>query len=58
MLSPEKGDRAVSESKVKVALNATATNEPIRKYFTTVFIEPAGKAALDVQGAFEEGSGR
>jgi hypothetical protein len=40
MLSPEKGDRGVIESKVKVTLNATATSEPIRKYFTTVFIEP------------------
>jgi hypothetical protein len=58
MLSPEKGDRSVSESEVKVTLNATATSEPIRKYFTTIFIEPARKAALNVQGSFEEGSGR
>jgi hypothetical protein len=48
----------VSESEVKVTLNTTAASEPIRKYFAMVFIEPARKAALKVQGSFEEGSGR
>jgi hypothetical protein len=46
MLALEKGNRAVSESEVKVTLKATATGEPVRK------------AALNVQGSFEERSGR
>jgi hypothetical protein len=37
MLSPEKDDCAVSESKVKATLNATETGELIRKHFTKVF---------------------
>jgi hypothetical protein len=37
LLSPEKDNRAVSESEVKVTLNATATSEPIKKHFTRVF---------------------
>jgi hypothetical protein len=36
MLSPEKDDCAVSESKVKVTLNATETGEPTRKHFSNV----------------------
>jgi len=36
MLSPEKGNHAVSESDVKVTLKATATSEPIRKHLATV----------------------
>lgn len=48
----------MSESEVKVTLNATETGEPIRKHFTRFFTEPAEKAALNVQGSFEEGSGR
>ena len=58
MLSPEKDNCAVSESEVKVTLNATETGEPLRKHFTKVFIEPAEQAALNAQGSFEEGSGR
>ena len=60
MLSPEKDNCAVSESKVKVTLNATETGEPISKTLQQgFFTEPAfKKAALDVQGSFEEGSGR
>jgi len=58
MLSPEMDTRAVSESEVKVTLNATEAGEPIRKHFSNVLHQPARKAALDVQGSFEEGSGR
>ncbi len=47
MLSPEKDNRAVSESEMKVTLNATETGEPARKPFTKVLTEPARKAALD-----------
>jgi hypothetical protein len=36
MLSPEEDNRAVSESEVKVTLNATDTGEPIRKHFSNV----------------------
>jgi hypothetical protein len=58
MLSPGKDDCAVSESKVKVTLNAT---EQVSRSVSTsagFFTEPAQKVALDVQGSFEEGSGR
>jgi hypothetical protein len=58
MLSPGEDNRAVSECEVKVTRNATETGEPIRKRFTRVLREPARKAALNVQGSFEEGSGR
>jgi hypothetical protein len=58
MLSPEKDDRAVSESEVKVTLNAMETGEPIRKHFTKVLYRAGREAALNVQGSFEEGSGR
>jgi len=58
MLLAEKENRAVSECEVKVTRNAAATGEPIRKRFTRIFIEPAWKAALNVQASFEEGSGR
>jgi hypothetical protein len=37
MLSPEEDNRAVSESEVKVTLNATEAGEPIRKHFSDVF---------------------
>jgi len=36
MLSPEEDNRAVSESKAKVTLNATEAGEPIRKHFSNV----------------------
>jgi hypothetical protein len=41
MLSPEKSNRAVSESEVKVTLNAMEADEPIRKHFSKV-LHPAG----------------
>ena len=46
MLSPERDNRAVNESELKIALNATETGEP------------TSRVALHVQGSFEEGSGR
>jgi len=58
MLSPERDNRAVNESELKIALNATETGQPTRRRFTRVFIEPTSKVALYVQGSFEEGSGR
>jgi hypothetical protein len=36
MLSPEEDNCAVSESKVKVMLNATEAGEPIREHFSNV----------------------
>jgi hypothetical protein len=45
MLSPERDNRAVSESERKITLNA-------------VNREPTVKVALHVQGSFEKGSGR
>jgi hypothetical protein len=59
MLSPEQDNRAVSECEVKVTLDATEADEPIRKHFRNVLIEPANKPrSIHVQGSFEEGSGR
>jgi hypothetical protein len=58
MLSPEMDNRAVSESEVKVTLNATEAGEPIRKQFSNVLHRAGQRAALNVQGSFEEGSGR
>jgi hypothetical protein len=58
ILSAEKENCAVSGCDVEVTRNAASTGEPIRKRFTGFFIEPAWKAALDIQASFEEGSGR
>jgi len=43
MLSLVEDNRAVSESEVKVTLNATEAGKPIRKHFTKVF-HRAGQA--------------
>ena len=44
--------------KVKAAPSATETGEPTNKHFPQVCIEPVKKAALNVEGLFQEGSGR
>jgi hypothetical protein len=36
MLSPEKDNCAVSESEVKVTLNATEASEPTGKHFSSI----------------------
>jgi hypothetical protein len=37
MLSPERDNRAVSESELKITLNATETGEPTRRRFARSF---------------------
>jgi hypothetical protein len=43
---------------VNAAPGATETGEPTRKHSPRFFFEPVKEAALNVQGLFEEGSGR